>query len=96
MLAVILFVWFKKQKTTKIQHRERETVYVCVCVCVCACVPACVCACVCACVLDGEGNRVLGSRAVVVVQMAVYLTSYNSHLPSFCEHFCHLIDVTLV
>ena len=45
----------------------------------------CVCVCVCACVLDGEGNRVLGSRAVVLVQMDVYLTGYNSHLPSFCE-----------
>ena len=27
----------------------------------------CVCVCVCVCVLDGEGNRVSASRAVVVV-----------------------------
>ena len=49
----------------------------CVCVCVCVCerererVCVCVCVresvCVCVCVLDGEGNRVFASRALVVV-----------------------------
>ena len=50
-----------------------ESVCVCVCVCgVCVCV-VCVCVCgVCDCFLDstlvdGEGNRVFGSRSVVVL-----------------------------
>ena len=61
--------------------------HVCVSACVCACVRVCACVCVCACVraaacmrayvLDGEGCRLFTSRTLVVVQTAVYLTSYS-------------------
>ena len=53
--------------------------FVCMCVCVHVCVCVCVYACVCAhaCVLDGEVSWVFASTALTVVQMAMYLTSYN-------------------
>ena len=57
--------------------------HVFVCACVCVCVRACVCAY--ACVLDGEGSWVFASTALTVVQMAIYLTSYNDCLTGFCE-----------
>ena len=44
--------------------------YVCVCMYVCMYV--------CVCVLGREGSWVVVSRALEVVQMAVYLTSYYS------------------
>ena len=53
-------------------HVARTRVHVCVCACVCACVRACVrgcvraCVCMCMCVIDGEGNRMVTSRAIVV------------------------------
>ena len=44
------------------------------------CVPACVC------VLGGEGSWVFASIALVVIQMAIYLTSYSDYLTScFCK-----------
>ena len=48
------------------------------------------------CVLDREGSRVFASRALAVVHMAVYLTSCNSYLTSFCEPLLALTDVLLV
>ena len=33
--------------------------------------------CVCVCILDRVGSREVVSRAIVVVQMAAYLTSYS-------------------
>ena len=78
----------------------RVCVYVCVCVCVraytCVCVCAytyiyvcvcvCVCLCVCAvCVLDREGNMMLASRALVVVQTAVDQTLYSNCPTGCCE-----------
>ena len=53
------------------------------CVCVHVCV--CVCACVPVHVLDKEGSRVVASRALVVVQTAVYLTGYSDCQIGFCE-----------
>ena len=41
--------------------------------------------CLCVCVLDGEGGRVFGSRSLVVVQTAVYLTGHSDCLTGFCE-----------
>ena len=48
-------------------------VVVCVCVCVRVCV--CVCMCVCVCAQGGEGRWVAASRALAVVQTAVYLNA---------------------
>ena len=42
----------------------------------------CVCVCACACALDWVGSRVFASTALVV-QMAVYLTSYDDYQTSF-------------
>ena len=39
----------------------------------------------CICVLDGEGSRVVASRALVVVWKAMYLTSYSDWLAIFHE-----------
>ena len=50
----------------------------------------------CVLVLDREGSKVLSGRALVVVQLAVYLTGYNDYLTSLHEHFHHIIDVTPV
>ena len=66
------------------RERERESLCVCVrkrerereCVCVCARARACVRAYV----LDGERCKLFTSRTPVVVQTAVYLTSYSDWL----------------
>ena len=42
------------------------------------------CVCLCVCVLDGEGNRVFASRALVVL-VAVHLTGYNTFPTGFRE-----------
>ena len=50
---------------------------------------------VCVCVVD----RVVASRALVVVQTAVYLTGYSdgySDCPVSVTHFLNLVDVTPV
>ena len=44
---------------------------------------------------DGKGSRVFATRALVVVQIAVGLTSYDDW-PVSVNHFRHLIDVTPV
>ena len=63
--------------------------YVCVCACMRACVRACVrtraCVCACVCVLDGEGSWVSASRALIVVQAAVYPTGCSDCLTGFHE-----------
>ena len=91
---------------------------VCVCVCVhmCGCVCACmrvgVCVCVRACmhvcvycyytVLGGDRSWVFASTVLVVVCMAVHLTSYSNYLTSFHEplsspySYILVINVTLV
>ena len=51
----------------------------------------------CVCVLDREVSRVVASRALVVTQMAVHLTSYQNCLTGFCEPLSPpYIDVTPV
>ena len=47
-----------------------------------------VCVCVYVCVLGGEWNRVFASTALVVVWMAMYLTSYSDYLTGFHEPLC--------
>ena len=42
-----------------------------------------VCVCVYVCVLGGEWNRVFASTALVVVWMAMYLTSYSDYVTGF-------------
>ena len=71
----------------------------CVCVHVCESVGACVYMCVCTCVcmhvgaLDGEGSKVLASIALVVVLMAINLTSYSDCLTFFHDPLLPLVDV---
>ena len=43
----------------------------------------CACMCVYVCVLGGEWNRVFASTALVVVWMAMYLTSYSDYVTGF-------------
>ena len=53
--------------------------------------------CVCVCVLGGEWNWVFTSTALVVVWMAMYLTSYTDCLTGFHEPLSppySIIDVT--
>ena len=74
-------------------------VHMCGCVCVRACVCMCVCVCVCVCVracmhvcvycyytvLGGDRSWVFANTVLVVVYMAVHLTSYSNYLTSFHE-----------
>ena len=86
-------------------------VWLCHCVCMCHCVcvwcvmSPCVWLCVCVVtvvsylcvhVLNRAGSKVLFSRALVVVQTAVYLTGYSDYLTSLHEPFHHIINVTPV
>ena len=41
--------------------------------------------CMCVCVLGGEGSWMFASTALVVVWMAMYLTSYCDYLTGFHE-----------
>ena len=72
----------QKKKKKKEKKKDRKKVLV-GCVCVCACVFACMCARVC--VLDREGSMVVVSRALVVIQTAMYRTGYGDCLTGFLE-----------
>ena len=73
-VMAVIFVWPVLKNCSTVE-RVRVHLRARACVCVCA-------GCVCMCVLDREGSREVASRALVVVQMAVYLTSYCDWLVS--------------
>jgi len=53
--------------------------------------------CVCVCVLDGEGNRVFASRALVVVSTDGSVSGQLVIVrPVSMKHICSLVAVTLV